>query len=130
MSDYVYNNLLRNIIDEFKQKDLDNIKYEFSEKDIAKARVELSLYCRDFVEIPDEVPTVEDFLRPQKDILPVKQSRELTELYSFITLMNVNDLLKQLKDLIINEDNSYIICNTKILDNERSSMDHLTISAI
>lgn len=119
MSDYVYNNLLRNIIDEFKQKDLDNIKYEFSEKDIAKARVELSLYCRDFDEIPEEIPTVEDFLRPQKDILPVKQSRELTELYSFITLMNVNDLLKQLKDLIINEDNSYIICNTKILDNER-----------
>lgn len=119
MSDYVYNNLLRNIIDEFKQKDLDNIKYEFSENDIAKARVKLSLYCRDFKEIPDEVPTVEDFLRPQKEILPVKQSRELTELYSFITLMNVNDLLKQLKDLIINEDNSYVICNTKVLDNER-----------
>lgn len=122
MSDYVYNNLLRNIIDEFKQKDLDNIKYEFSEQDIAKARVQLSLYCRDLEAIPDceeETPTVEDFLRPQKEILPVKQSRELMELYSFITLMNVNDLLKQLKDLIINEDNSYVICNSKVLDNER-----------
>ena len=71
MSDYVYNNLLKNIIDEFKQKDIDNIKYEYSEQDIAKARVSLSLYCRDFDEIPEEIPTVEDFLRPQKEILPV-----------------------------------------------------------
>ncbi len=32
--------------------------------------------------------------------------------------MNVNDLLKQLKDLVINEDNSYNLY-PKVLDNER-----------
>ncbi len=70
MSDYVYNNLLRNIIDEFKQKDLDNIKYEFSLKMIL-LKPENHLYT---VEISMKLISPYRRFYVHKKTSPVKQS--------------------------------------------------------
>ena len=59
-------NLLSKVIEQFKSKDLSNIKYEYTKLDIDKAKLE-------YLESPDRInKEYTEFLRPQSDIFPVK----------------------------------------------------------
>lgn len=100
--DYIYRNLVRDGIEEFKGQDIDSIEYKYTDKDWDEARM---MYGKDFYAHPERYPKsgdmthiIKNFLTPQSVILPVRDSYILNMLVAMFVLMDTNDMLQQFKE--------------------------------
>lgn len=111
---------LLQLIEEFKTKDIGNIKYEYNLFDIDYAK---SLYFTELgygeVEYGEEfIP--EKYLRKQEDIFPVKNNSELIFLVAMLYLFEPENLIIQLYNLVKDKRDSLILIKSAFVDNDKS----------
>lgn len=105
-------NLLSKVIEQFKSRDLSNIKYDYTKLDIDKAKLE-------YLESPNRtILDYTNYLRPQEDIFPVKTDDNLIWLCSYLYLFDKASLFTELHDLV--EENKDLILRKEVfIDNDK-----------
>lgn len=105
-------NLLIKVIEQFKSRDLSNIKYDYTKLDIDKAKLE-------YLESPNRtILDYTNYLRPQNDIFPVKTDDNLIWLCSYLYLFDKASLFTELHDLV--EENKDLILKKEVfIDNDK-----------
>lgn len=105
-------NLLIKVIEQFKSRDLSNIKYDYTKLDIDKAKLE-------YLESPNRtILDYTNYLRPQSDIFPVKTDDNLIWLCSYLYLFDKASLFTELHDLV--EENKDLILRKEVfIDNDK-----------
>lgn len=112
--------LLKDIINEFKAKDLSNIHYEYTEVDFDAARLK---YIRDFsigiIKCGEYFEDIKErYLDSQDDIFPLTLSNELSWLVGMILLSDKARLLTDLYELVTSSTN--LILNARVsVDNNK-----------